>query len=431
MNISYELVGVNRHINCTLGNATKQHFGTVGVLFIMYMAISLILPSGSVGPLNIKFIVLFIVLTLLIATRPVFRSKFLLTVLLIFSACIFWFFLGVVKTGSVAMSLSQFKAVAITFLLPILSFYLLSRNIISDLNIYKAILYSTVFISSIKVFLLVYSAVTGLNFIDITFLLAKYFHAQIMTMKIAPFIYRFELPADLAGPLALFILLLRNRLNIDLRINIMQKMTYAILIIFSVFISYSRYIWAMTAVVAIIAFMFSRRIRNYSFFIVLAFLLSAIFYHPYFRSLTDRFFSHAVTVSDNIRLHELPYLLRYFETSPIFGHGLGAYVPSCIRDAYDKYSYEIQWGALLMQIGIVGIAAVCAALSLIAYPFICCGINKIKLALLILLALWLSASFFNPYLTSSAAGVIFSFFVAAGYSVRNNTASNRSSRSIE
>lgn len=426
--LDFGMTGVKRHINCTLRNSSTIKIGTVGALFIVYMAISLVLPSGLVGPLNIKFIVLFIFLTLFISTRPTFSKKMLISSLLIFSACIFWFFLGVVNSGSLAMPLSQFKAIMITFLFPLIAFHLLSKNLITPVKIYKVILYSMVFISIAKVFLLVYSAVTGLGFIDITFLVAKYFHTQIMTMKISPFIYRFQLPADLAAPLALFILLIGNRLNIDLKINSIMKIAYTMLIIFSIFISYSRYVWAMTILVVIIAFMRSRKIRNYSLLIMLIFLLSAIFYHPYLHSLTERFFSHAVTVSDNIRIHELPYLLRYFESSPIFGHGLGAYVPSLIRDPHNKYSYEIQWVALLMQIGIVGVAAVCIALSLIVYPFVCCGINKTKLALLILLALWLSASFFNPYLTSSAAGVIFSFFVAAGYSVRNNISNNISHR---
>lgn len=427
-NLSYELDDVNHQSNCTPRNVNNHKIVTLGLLFGIFMAISLILPSGSVGPLNIKFIALFILLTWLISTMQTFSRRFLTTSLLIFSACIFWLFLGVANSGSLAMPLSQFKAIVITFLLPLLTSHLLSKKVIAPFNIYKVILYSTLFISIVKVFLLLYSAVTGLGFIDITFLLSKYFNTQIMTMKIAPFIYRFELPADLAAPLALFILFLGNRLNVDLRTNRTMKSVYAILIIFSMFISYSRYIWAMAVVVAFIAFMLSRKIRNYSSLIIISFLLSAIFYHPYLHSLTERFFSHAVSVSDNIRLHELPYLLRYFESSPIFGHGLGAYVPSLIRDHHNKYSYELQWVALLMQIGIVGVAAVCVAIYLIVFPFICCGINKTKLAFLILLALWLSASFFNPYLTSSAAGVIFSFFVAAGYSVRNNISNNSSPR---
>lgn len=423
-NIDLELIGLKSHVNCKLGGSSTKKIGTVGALYIMYMAISLVLPSGLVGPLNIKFIVLFVFLAWLISTSQTYSRKMLTTSLIIFSACFFWLFLGVVNSGSLAMPISQFKAIMITFLFPLIAFHLLSKNSITPVKIYKVILYSMVFISIAKVFLLVYSAVTGLGFIDITFLLAKYFHTQIMTMKIAPFIYRFELPSDLAAPLALFILLLGNRLNIDLRISRTIKIVYAVLIVFSIFISYSRYVWAMAVVVVIIAFVLSRKIRKYSSLLMISFLLSAIFYHPYLHSLENRFFSHAVSVSDNIRLHELPYLLRYFESSPIFGHGLGAYVPSLIRDPINKYSYEIQWIALLMQIGIIGVTMVCAALFLIVYPFISRGVNKIKIALVILLALWLSASFFNPYLTSSAAGVIFSFFVAAGFSTRNNIDTN-------
>jgi len=141
--------------------------------------------------------------------------------------------------------------------------------------------------------------------------------------------------------------------------------------------------------------------------------------HAWIQAFISRFSSSATVISDNIRLKELPILLKQFETSPIIGHGLGFHAPHFIRDQHDKFSYELQWVALLMQIGVVGVAGIMALLTLVARPFLFLPLNKMNVTLLIMFTLWIVSGFFNPYLTSSAAGAIFSFFVAAGYSLRH------------
>ena len=392
--------------------------GFVGISYLIYLLLSLIMPSGHIGLLNVKFIALVAVICFFLISRQTFTKRYLLVSITILLACMFWLFIGILEVRETIMPVAQFKAVGITLLLPMLAYHLLRKNLITEKQIYQVILYSTVTIALLKLLLIVYTAAVGINFIGATQDIAKYFRTQIMTMHISRYIYRFELPSDLAAPIAMFILLLEKRHGVDLNISKTIKAIYFLLIIFTVFISYSRYIWAMLLIVFIVAGALSRNGMKYLLAAIVTMGVAAIAYHSDVQIVIERFSSSATTASDNIRLTELPILIKYFEISPIIGHGFGAYVPSFIRDVRDKFSYELQWVALLMQIGMVGFLAVGSLIALVMAPFFRPPLNKTKIAILLILMLWLSSGLFNPYLTSSAAGAIFTYFVAAGYSVR-------------
>ena len=61
-------------------------------------------------------------------------------------------------------------------------------------------------------------------------------------------------------------------------------------------------------------------------------------------------------ISNQIKIEQISQLLRKWSESPSWGQGYGSYVESYIRSKEAPFSYEMQFFALLMKIGIVGIA---------------------------------------------------------------------------
>lgn len=387
--------------------------------FLAFIFISLVLPSGRIGPVNVKLIFLILVTIMIFLSDVKVSSNYLITTLCMSISAAVWLAIGIGDLESITMPIAQLKAIGVTMLIPMITYVMLGNRMLCPKNIYMTIIYAVVFIGMAKLLLLLYAAIMHVDFIGLTQSIARYFNTEIMTMPINGFFYRFEMPSDLAGPIAIYVLLLGNSFGLDSYFSKRFLYPMSLLIIFTDFISYSRYIWADLIVAITFACPYSRVARQYIVSFGLLAGLIIVLDHAWIQSIISRFSSNATVISDNIRLEELPVLLKQFEIHPIFGDGLGSYAPTFVRDQHEKFSYELQWVALLMQIGILGVAGVIVLLTLVARPFLFSPFTKKKVTLLMMFIIWGCSGFFNPYLTSSAAGAIFSFFVAVGYSLRH------------
>jgi len=56
------------------------------------------------------------------------------------------------------------------------------------------------------------------------------------------------------------------------------------------------------------------------------------------------------------RSEQFQALLRGWEEQPIFGHGLGSYMPEVERSSDRPWAYELQYNLLLFQTGLIGVA---------------------------------------------------------------------------
>ena len=59
--------------------------------------------------------------------------------------------------------------------------------------------------------------------------------------------------------------------------------------------------------------------------------------------------------SNAIKMEQIGHLLNKWKESPVIGHGYGSYVEGYLRSEEAPFSYEMQFFALLMKIGIVGL----------------------------------------------------------------------------
>ena len=74
-----------------------------------------------------------------------------------------------------------------------------------------------------------------------------------------------------------------------------------------------------------------------------------------------------VLESNNVRIEQMQKLFEKWKQSPLIGHGFGSYVEDCIRSEVSPYSYEMQFHALLMKTGILGIASLIFLIGAMIY----------------------------------------------------------------
>src|SRR6185437_13330958 len=88
---------------------------------------------------------------------------------------------------------------------------------------------------------------------------------------------------------------------------------------------------------------------------VAAALLAAVAAAMLAATLSDRFIGAASADSDQERAEQMERLSRQFVEYPIAGTGMGSSVPGYLRSITIPYSYEVQWYAMAMQFGILGL----------------------------------------------------------------------------
>jgi len=85
------------------------------------------------------------------------------------------------------------------------------------------------------------------------------------------------------------------------------------------------------------------------------------------------------------------------------------------------FSYEVEWYALTMQFGFLGIAWFC--INLIAVLFVSLKAGKQVLPFAIVFVVWIASGFTNPYVTS--LGSAFGFSILMLRTLQNESTNDR------
>jgi len=180
-----------------------------------------------------------------------------------------------------------------------------------------------------------------------------------------------------------------------------------LLLIFSIIISMSRYIWLASFITILIYILKARNVaRNILYIFVFIGLVVIFYFSQIFSTIFEiRGDQNTNTASDGVRIFQKTGIYNSISEQPFLGHGLGYYLPNIIRGDHAKYLYELQIPALVMQIGFIGFIIY---MIFIVYPFINIS-NRIstfnKVLLFLLFIIWLGNAFVNPYLFSAPGGV--------------------------
>lgn len=149
-------------------------------------------------------------------------------------------------------------------------------------------------------------------------------------------------------------------------------------------------------------------------FFVLLFLTIISFATLSFQStqelISTRFDQRIISSSDIERYVQKQEFLEEIDKAPILGNGLGYYIPDVIRSTDTKYSYELHFPALVMQLGIVGFLIIMFMIILPLFSPLLVSSFVTKVFFILMIFVWLAGAMFNPILFSSSAGITMAFF---------------------
>jgi hypothetical protein len=386
-------------------------------LFLGLVFILILLPSGSISGINIKIIFLGLFAAVFVSYL-ITGGPSITIAELIFLCVTAAFLLTLTLNGVLNQQTSStqvfFEArdICSTILIAWLGFFLIGRGIIPAEKLIAVVVYA---MCAVSVFKLALEA-ASLSHMDVVGTLQSILpQSAFVTTGIGFDLFRLQLSDDILGPFTLFALLTPTVTGV--RIGRLSRVIMPVVLLASGFITFSRYIWMLFAVALAAAIVIERNWKLLAA-TTLAGIAMAVLFSQFFAVVAyDRFQSTGVEISDAVRSEQSTALFEEFMRRPIWGKGLGAHATGIIRSDAFSYSYEIQWLALLMQVGIVGMIGVVLLLWVSVRDLIAAR-HPAKPWIALLFLLWLGAGFTNTYMTTSFAGVAFAMFIAIFHRIR-------------
>lgn len=167
-----------------------------------------------------------------------------------------------------------------------------------------------------------------------------------------------------------------------------------------VFLSFSRFIFVCFFVGLAVRALW---LKKFDFVALVGIALLCLVLALFGGELVDRFVGEGAQESDETRIEQIQELTADIALHPFFGRGIGAAVPNYTRSETLPFSYEAQWYATVMQFGLVGTMLMIGTVLSTTLR----GIRHRRSVscVAILLMLWLTAGFTNPFITSLGSAV--------------------------
>ncbi len=393
----------------------------VSLAFHTILFVLVFLPSGTLFGFHVKafafimFAAAFLVY--IIGDRSSLSIRHILFAVLVITFLLFLTFISLVRGNAETVDIfGELGDIATTIVVATLGLLLVRNRVIKAESVIMTVVYAMCGLSLMKFGFAAALYSLGLQGFDFT---DAVFGQAAATVDLVPLyldllLPRITFPADILLPLAMFAVLAPSISG--MRPGKMVKGILVVILLLSAILAYSRYIW-MLCVVALIVAAIIENVRKSSIIVALVVLASLFSFNEVLIAVAQaRFASNSSTVSDEIRSEQFKQLAAAFEDHPLLGIGLGGHV-QIIRSFTRTYSYELQWVALLMQVGIVGMAGIVLLIFAAAYDLFAAR-HRGRLWLLLLFLLYLGAAFTNPNLTTSFAGGAFLLFMMFFYRMR-------------
>jgi O-Antigen ligase len=162
-----------------------------------------------------------------------------------------------------------------------------------------------------------------------------------------------------------------------------------------VYTSFSRFLFAAFGLALLIRALWMRRMDTT---FISALVLTAAVASVFAVNINSRFVGQANADSDNARVQQMRILSDHFVDNPIIGKGMGSSVPGFLRSVKEPYFYEVQWYAMAMQFGVLGLLWLFLNFSSFLM-FQRMGLRDRRYAAAVVL-LWAVSGFTNPFLTA-------------------------------
>ncbi|WP_237884451.1 hypothetical protein [Pseudomonas sp. PGPR40] len=386
----------------------------------IYLYALIVLPASSFIPIKIgsfAFAVLYLCYKITIKGTFNKATKNLLIWLVVWIAILLTAFLSSITVTKYNEYHSRALFSYFGFLLSVFFMLIAVRSkTISLKELFKAIVYAS-FIYSVFKTLLIFSTVFG--FISVRALqelIRNFIGSSVVSFwSEDAAIARISFGNDIIIPfVASFVLLFSDHKIFSYKFTYL----YIIIAMVSTSLGFTRYIWILNAYILVGYIIIVK--GNIKIASVSAFLFAC----TYVLILNIDWLNEIINIrsqdstSIDMKNQQAVLLITEAQNHIVLGNGLGGYIQTFIRSPYQPYLYEVQWAALLMQLGVVGLLVLAIGLILIipaSALTLRAGAVKRKeaLYLIILYGLWLGSGMTNPYLfimTSSVSYVLFYLF---------------------
>lgn len=186
----------------------------------------------------------------------------------------------------------------------------------------------------------------------------------------------------------------------------MADMLVIISLAFVIYLSFSRFLFVGFGIAIFIR---SFVLRRFDFASLLVSFLAVAFILILWESFISRFSGEGSLISDDIRREQIVNLSNAISDNALIGRGLGASLYSYIRDETQKYSYEVQWYAMVVQLGFLGLTWFLFNVVLVVATNI--NIRRYGYGVAAVAALWVISGFTNPFVTSLGSAFGFSLLM--------------------
>ena len=371
------------------------------------------IPASSFLALKIGLIFLCLIFACIniLALRKVSFSAIisLISCFLVFVLLLMYLAYSVINNGDMADShLRAFSSY--TGFLIVLSLFLISfkLNFISVSYFYKVLVISSFSYSLAKLFLVLLPliglvSVRELKDILLTFVGSVTYEFWTEDAKIA----RISFGNDIIIPFVVaFLPLTKND-------NFLSKNVLRFFIVSSYIgglFSFTRFIWLAYIFIFFYDFFIIRKRYLLGFVSVLSVAISllVLFQFEWFSNIVS--IRGGDTTSLDTKSLQSYYLLNEWMQNPFLGKGIGGYLPMFLRSEYQPYIYEVQWSALLMQVGIIGVSILLIVFLYVFQQVLFLNAEK-RIYVSILFVLWLMSAFTNPYLFIMSSSVVYILFL--------------------
>lgn len=380
------------------------------IIFFVFSGLSL--PTGYILYFNVKLIA--IGLLLLVITRRLLSGRLSLKLSRVFLTCLFFLFMlfyyarGYFFSPSFNEVNAELKIILSTFLY----FSLLKLCITKEETVlfYKSLLFSVFIYFTLKLVIAAVGYYTGQGALYYQDLL---FNVSTPTWEIMPGIERIQYVNDIICILVFYLCIYKMVPGKVISFGLAQLLF--VLFFLSVLLAYSRLLFAIYFGLFIVVFNSIDRSFVLKFSVFFIFLVLGVFYLNrdfiglVINAIEFRFDSGFNYHSDNIRNEQFLAILDQWLKHPFLGGGIGSFNDSYIRgnEEGSYFLYEMQLFSLLMKYGIFGFTL---WLILILSLFLIINKNikktKDKFFYFSILSIYIFSSLTNPYLFSSASGVL-------------------------
>ncbi|MFE8102964.1 O-antigen ligase family protein [Brenneria goodwinii] len=356
-----------------------------------------------------------------------FIKKIYLFILFILIACLY----SLIQGNSTRLVLGQAKDILLSLIVLffLISFCLVNRN--GDYTVYKTLKFGLIVIAVIKILILVFAIATGTNPMNIILSISEIWGVDMMTLGVEDSnVVRIQIPMDAITPFVIYFCV-HEMLNGKIKIS---NIATLIILLSSVLLTMSRYFWAETVFLVMFSFLLNARFKSWVYSSIVVLVISSFFYfltplgeviNSILNARVDSMINRA---SDMSRTLQINAILRAIEDKPLWGYGIGYYLPEMIRSYEVKYLYENQSLSMIMSLGVIGFLIFCGMLlfSFLIPELLSGRLGVINLSIgFVMFALWMAGGSFNPFLFGASGGIIL-FFCARYSHITEKIHENRS-----